>query len=43
MNEFERDPEREPETETENDFENWIKNGETPTEEEKKALENLKI
>lgn len=37
------DQEREPETEAENDFENWIKNGETPTEEEKKALENLKI
>lgn len=35
------DQEREPETE--NDFENWIKNGETPTEAEKKALENLKI
>lgn len=37
------DQEREPETEAENDFESWIKNGETPTEEEKKALENLKI
>lgn len=37
------DQEREPETEIENDFESWIKNGETPTEEEKKALENLKI
>lgn len=37
------DQEREPETEIENDFENWIKNGETPTEEVKKALENLKI
>lgn len=43
MNEFERDQEREPETETENDFESWIKNGETPAEEVKKALDNLKI
>lgn len=45
MNECERDQEREPETETEteNDFENWIRNGETPAEEVKKALENLKI
>lgn len=41
MNDQEREPEREPETE--NDFESWIKNGEPPTEEEKKALENLKI
>lgn len=41
MNECERDQEREPETE--NDFENWIRNGETPAEEVKKALENLKI
>lgn len=43
MNELERDQEREPETETENDFESWIKNGETPAEEVKKALDNLKI
>lgn len=43
MNELERDQEREPETETENDFESWIKNGETPAEEVKKELDNLKI
>ena len=43
MNELECDQEREPETETENDFENWMRNGETPAEEVKKALENLKI